>query len=365
MLTRQEAEQRIKSFQAANGAQRRLDRAATVPRSLRGMARALLGCDGWGKTPAERKAVNEAFDAAVERLDGLKVTDRAQIWRALFPSLAPHVEKAWQIQLGMPYQPGYQRKAFRAPNNPRTTRPIRGAWLHELLGVTVPYDQDVAWFAAWAPYLSWQPPACLSALLAAAIDAGGPEGEAVFRTLCASASGEHPIGAMGRHVTGALLAASRPDGWAFVERLLLAAERQEGLRQVILETVDLAHPQAFRRIVRLILDHNLTRFSTTVRAVDVWFGLGFDADNARGVSQVIEQALAFLDDPPARASVLDRGSGQAIYLALWASAFDDAVATIDPAVRLLADPDLERRFAATHLLAQLNLVGSMQAVASV
>jgi len=37
---------------------------------------------------------------------------------------------------------------------------------------------------------------------------------------------------MGRHVTRALLTASRPDGWEFVEKLLLAAQREDGLRQM-------------------------------------------------------------------------------------------------------------------------------------
>ena len=34
------------------------------------------------------------------------------------------------------------------------------------------------------------------------------------------------------------------EGWEFTQRLLLAAQRQEGLRQSILESVDEAHPVA-------------------------------------------------------------------------------------------------------------------------
>ena len=44
---------------------------------------------------------------------------------------------------------------------------------------------------------------------------------------------------------------------------------------MILETIDEAHPQAFRRMLRLILEENLVRFSSVVRAVDVWLGLPF------------------------------------------------------------------------------------------
>jgi hypothetical protein len=71
-------------------------------------------------------------------------------------------------------------------------------------------------------------------LLAAAIDGGGREGEEVFEILKASAAGRHPTAAMGRHVTCGLLSCGRPDAWEFVEKLLLRARREEGLRQTIL-----------------------------------------------------------------------------------------------------------------------------------
>jgi hypothetical protein len=49
-----------------------------------------------------------------------------------------------------------------------------------------------------------------------------------------------------------------------MEKALLAAQRQEGFRQSILETVDEAHPHAFRRMLRLIAEHDLARFSSVV-----------------------------------------------------------------------------------------------------
>src|SRR5262249_51792479 len=145
-------------------------------------------------------------------------------------------------------------------------------WIAQALEATLPYEQDAAWFATWSAYLPFGMYGDVGLLLAAAIDGGGPEGQAVFDILTASARGGHPIGAMGRHVTRALLCAGRPDGWAFVEGLLIAAQRQEGLRHVVLEAVDEAHPSAFQRMLRLIVDNNLTRFSAVMRAAAVWFG---------------------------------------------------------------------------------------------
>ncbi|HWE60410.1 MAG TPA: hypothetical protein VHB98_01740, partial [Chloroflexota bacterium] len=224
-----------------------------------------------------------------------------------------------------------------------------------------------------------------------AIDADGSEGETIFETLTSSARGEHPIGAMGRHVTTALLVASRPDGWAFIERLLLAAQREEGLRQVILETVDEAHPEAFRRLLGLILDQDLIRFSATIRAADVWFGFGWDVDNARAVREALTEVRGLLDDPRARHAALAphqgtapeeaerasapatataraarkrdddvaiveaRAAAQHVYLALWTVAFEDALAAVEAAGPLLGEADPLRRLAVVCLLDQLNL----------
>src|SRR5262249_48124220 len=68
-------------------------------------------------------------------------------------------------------------------------------------------------------------------LLAAVISSGGESADEVFEIVCRSARGEHEIGGMGRHVTRALLSASRPEGWELMEKMLLAAQRQEGLRR--------------------------------------------------------------------------------------------------------------------------------------
>src|SRR5205814_4178257 len=142
----------------------------------------------------------------------------------------------------------------------------RRDWLISVHGFTYRFEQDIRWFAAWAPYIGWGADS-LGILFASAIDAGGPDGDAVFDILVDSAKGAHEIGAMGRHVSRALLVASRPDGWEFMEKYLLAAQRQEGLRQTVLEKVDEAHAEAFGRMLHLVLDHDLIRFSGTLRAL--------------------------------------------------------------------------------------------------
>jgi HEAT repeat protein len=255
------------------------------------------------------------------------------------------------------------RKSFRAPNTPAVYQRIRFDWLQRLLSVIKGYDQDITWLAAWAPYMGWKA-ATLGTLFAAAIELGGEDGDSVFDTLVLSARGEHEIGTMGRHVTTGLLRASRVEGWNVIEQLLLAGQRQEGLRQVILETVDQAHPDAFTRMVRLILNHNLTRFSATIRAADVWFGMDWESGDKRIVDDTLQKVMCFLEDREAQKQALEGEDTHAIYLALWTLAFKDVVPAWKAASQLLNDSSVEKRFVATHFLGFLGITNSQEALLS-
>ena len=193
-------------------------------------------------------------------------------------------------------------------------------------------------------------------LFAAAIDQGDELGQRIIvQILLDSAQGEHEIGAMGRHITRGLLVANRPEGWEFVERLLLAAQRQEGLRQTILETIDEAHPIAFERMLRLIVAENLTRFSAVIRAIAVWFGFGLESLNEKLAKQILTQVSELLGDETVRQDALESSNPQTVYLALWSFGFRDAIAAINLAVPLLQHSEPTHRFVAVHFLTQLDV----------
>ncbi len=189
---------------------------------------------------------------------------------------------------------GYSRRSFRVPG---VTSYKQRWWLESLISTVRNYEFDLPTLASWCPYLGYGNDV-LGYLFAGAIDAGDAVGQEVFEILIASAKGEHEIGTMGRHVVRSLLLANCPEGWEFVEKLLVAAQRQEGLRQSILESVDEAHPIAFQRMLKLILDENLIRFAATLRAVDVdvWFGFGLDVLQEKQARVIVAQVLEFLTD---------------------------------------------------------------------
>ena len=168
---------------------------------------------------------------------------------------------------------------------------------------------------------------------------------------------------MGRHIPRALLIANRPEGWELVENLLIAAQRQEGLRQVILETVDEANPQAFQRMLRIIVEQNLVRFSATIRAVDVWVGLGWDVEQRGWVQETVELLLELLEHPEQQHQALQSDRPNFLYLALWTLAFEEVDLAIQPALELLKSGTLEQRFVAAYLLRQISTDEARTAIA--
>ncbi len=297
--------------------------------------------------------------AARERVDELGARQRAKLFGALFPNIAEQVDAAWELLKRAPYSGGYVRKAFRTPAFPGAPLEARCDWASSLFGLTSRYQADIVtcpWLAAWAPFLDeyyGREQDTIGRLLAGAIDAGGPVADEVFEILTASACNEHEIGGMGAHVIRGLLSASRPEGWELIEKTLLAAQRQEGLRQAVLETIDEAHPQAFRRMLRLIIDHKLARFSAVTRAVDVWFGLAWDSATVKTVNDTIASAAEMLDDPAACHAALKGDDAEQVFMALWVMAFDDAVESAVAALELLDHPSVEHRFAAAHHFAKM------------
>ncbi len=363
MLTREQARERILEFWTKDWFSKRQTELRKLPARLRKIGYGLLGYSADGSSINDYESRSRAQGDAQNKFAGLADSDRFKVLEVLFPKIAPHVDAGWKLMARLPYQFGYLRKGFEAPNNAEAVNWRRSRWLSDILQTTRGYPEDITWFAAWAPHISgYGSQDALGILFAAAIEGGGEEGTAVYEVLTASARGEHEVGMMGRHVTRGLLVAYCPEGWALMQNMLVAAQRQEGLRQVILETIDEAHPDAYRLMLHTLLEQNLARFSATIRAADVWFGFLWDAVSASAVNAAIEQVLRFLEDEDARTDALANGEGEKAYLALWTMAFQDAEAAIPVAADLLSDPAVERRFAGAHLLAQLGLEQAQRAL---
>jgi len=351
-MSYEDLEKKLAPFQIKNAEKVRLAAIGKLPAKLRKTSRGIHGLDATGKKLKGWEKVQKAQGEAFQELDSMTAANRTKVFNGMFPQLGAYVEAGWQLLKTLPYQDDYVRKPFRAPGDPGLTLERRSQWVGELLQLTQPYDQPVTFYAthgAWLAEVHYADRE-LGVLLAAVISQNTEEAAAVYEILRAGASGEHETAAMGHHVNYAFLLSSREEAWTYMEKMLLAAQRQEGLRQSILETIDEANTGAFERMVKLMLDENLVRFAATVRAVDVWLGLMWDSASTGVIKKQLTQVLLFLTSETDRKKALAGDDASAVYTALWVRAFRDVTPAIAEARKLLKSKDAEVRFAAAALL---------------
>ncbi len=339
-------------------ARRRVKR---LRRRLRPLAEPFLEPTGWG-VGYQALLVNETRrHQAAASLDELDAKELESVFAALHPKLGSALAAWWVGARAEPYLTGWTRRAFRAPSDFAITRTTRADRLHHLVAALGPYDQDAVWAAAWGSGLGSQTSGgafsqlMLGPLLAAVIDRGGPEGEAVLQTLIQVGNGEHPIGVMDRHVIVGLLRAHRPEGWDFIGRLLLAAQRQEGLRQSILESVDEAAPEAFDRMLDLIVEHDLLRFAASVRAASVWIGFSADVTDIAVVEQRVRRLRELRRDRSAAQAAISSSELWDVFLGLTAVAMDDVSVAVELARAPFVHPDPNIRAATLRFLSSTSL----------
>ena len=327
-----------------------------MPKTLRRTCRLLNDQDP--KTGKEKKRLyyhyglgeKEQLELA-KNLDGLSVEQRVKVFGLFTGALGSMVEDVWQWMKQRPYTVGWQRKAFRAPNDPELSGQARVEWLTGFLEVCKEVVLTPENLIEMAPALSYQS-GYLSNLLASQIAQQNDYGKHAEQTLIDIVLDDSSGAQMGSYVIGALLRADQEAGWVAVEKLLLAAQRQEGLRQSIIEEVDLAHPQAFLRMIRLVLEENLLRFSSIARGVDVWFAQEWDAKSYRAFRDILKRSLSYLEDRNEAINALGGKDPEAAYFSLWSLAFYDVMEALPWAENLLSHQDPAMRFAAAYFLSQ-------------
>ncbi len=350
----------------SRGHKRFLTGVKKLPAKLRPVALAAFGFDesekqireySWGgESEKKREARRKWFAKWDPEMDSISAADRKKIFSLVGKNLAPSIELAWQYLKKAPYNVGADKTPFRAPRNPEVTLKTRLQWLEDLLNATGSFEADIlspAWMAAWSAHAFEYQSSCAAPILISVMDAGGKVGNEVFQILCDTVNREHPVGVMSGFVIHSLLGANRPEGWELIEKTLLAAQRQEGLRQSIVESVDCAHPQAFERMLRLIVDENLIRFSSIARSVDVWLRLLWDSSGTKTLSENVESVLALKQSATGHKKALTSEDAELVYRALWVTATADAFLAAKQAKKLLNHQSAEIRYVAVWILHQL------------
>ncbi|WP_313638383.1 DUF4132 domain-containing protein [Paenibacillus sp.] len=108
--------------------------------------------------------------------------------------------------------------------------------------------------------------------------------------------------------------------YVMMGELLAASRLQEGLRQSIVEQMDEGTLKANLYMLKVIVDKGFIRYSSVVRALGVWTGMGLESTNQRIAGQLIEGAYQSLNDESVRESWLSSNNANHVYLSLWATA---------------------------------------------
>ena len=260
---------------------------------------------------------------------------------------APLVKTAWQRAPELPYQTGYLRRSFRAP---RAADQITLTRLNmvRLMMAEMTYDIPMTEAILHDQELHGQD--ATSFLWAIAIDNGD---EALLTLLTDIVYNRHPLGKVSRAHIKALLRCDNESAWKAVTDLLLSAQRQEGLRQTIMECLDETSLGAMRHLIKVVIDEKLCRFSAVVRALDVWCGLGWEAEKEATVRRFMALGYKYLSDPALIEGAMETKDNAEIYMALWAQATIDVDGCTPLLERLYKTGNREKRCLALYFVDEI------------
>ncbi|WP_052131666.1 DUF4132 domain-containing protein [Planococcus sp. CAU13] len=147
-------------------------------------------------------------------------------------------------------------------------------------------------------------------------------------------------------------------------QMLVAARLQEGLRQSIVETMDEGCLGATIHLMQVIIEHDLTRFSSVARAMSVWTGIELDVENKRVLKQMIRYMHSALTDDSLRTEWLTSENADQLYISIWATAVRDEQDLGSAVVAVMEHGAPYQKAAAMHVLLQSENLHVKYAVAS-
>ncbi|MGB5990179.1 MAG: DUF4132 domain-containing protein [Marinifilaceae bacterium] len=243
--------------------------------------------------------------------------DRFPLLVAIFGQrMAVFVKKAWDMVPNMMYQLGYYRRSFRSSD-------LKEIYLTRQLGLvnSLIYENNYDFtLDEYVIYSNNIPCNHFSYVFAAAIEMGD---SSVKNILLDTVYCRHEISKPSRLVIKSMLLTEDKESWEAVEQLLLTAQREEGLRQTILECLDETSLESMKYFIKVILKNKLTRFSSVVRAIDVWAGLNWEGEKERTVKRFLECVDLYLSEPEKMEEGIMSKDNAEVYMALWAQGVID------------------------------------------
>ncbi|MGH1519699.1 DUF4132 domain-containing protein [Chryseobacterium sp. JK1] len=262
-----------------------------------------------------------------------------------FGDHADLVKYAWNKMPYKMYQTGYGRRSFRAPHHERFVMinqanlirellrfPCKNSYDNECYDLTLEeqiiYDNEI--FNNASQFYIWS----------AAIDTGNTT---IYQLIEDIIFNKHSEGKVSWRIIKALLNSDQKHCWELVEKLLIAAQRQEGLRQTILEALDETSIGALEYMTNVIVEHKLTRFSSVVRAIDTWTGLGWESEKESVVKNIVSLAHHYFSNPEVIPEAVNGKNNIEAYMALWVQGVWDVEKTVPYLHQLFDKGNVEKK----------------------
>lgn len=185
-------------------------------------------------------------------------------------------------------------------------------------------------------------------IIAALIDNGDQKIRATIEDIVLNNGGR-----VSTEIIRGIFVSKDPKMYELMEKLLLAARLQEGLRQAVCECMDFGTREAFDYMFKVILDNDLQRFSSVQRAIEVTTGLV--APDEKGGDRITKKQCAlihkYLTEPSERDNAFASDDHMEIYLALWAIGTERVEDAFAKAEDLIYNGGREQRVTAAFFLA--------------
>ena len=262
---------------------------------------------------------------------------------------ARYVKQAWELMPYQMYLTGADRRSFRAPENKRFALLNQVNFLRSVLISPLEYDYSAGESTFYTgltieqqiihdheltnsayQYLIWT----------MALDSGDPKIYQLFEDIIYN---KHEHGKVSRNIIKALLNSSHQSNWELVEKLLLSAQRQEGLRQTILEALDETIVGALQYMINVIVDNKLTRFSSVIRSIGTWTGLGWESEKETTVRSTIALANGYFSNPETIVKGVNSTNNNEVYMALWVQGVFDVEKTVPYLEQLMDKGSIEKK----------------------
>ncbi len=284
--------------------------------------------------------------------EDLAQSDFMRLANVLLGSHYPQFAALVAVFPRLPYSVGWRRRSLRSREvyaySVLLDVTLRALWTMEVFDIPADELFDKRPFN----HFDWQLVQAVPYLIAAELLTGNAS---VKTRVLEAIRAENNHQRLSREILAAIVIANDAELVDWEGKLLLAAQLQEGLRQAIVETMDLGQPEAFRTLLGIVEKENLIRFSSVKRGLMVTLGLSIEGRKLEArTDDVLHLMMTYLADKGVALRAIQDVNPIAVYVALWRLGFDAVEDVVPVAYELIQSGAVHQLHALALFLEALN-----------